>query len=276
MTVLKPVSSAPTPCKICGKQAPLYGVVDFHRACEIPEGMRLPLSGVPVYYRRCVACGFLFTDAFDDWSEADFKSHIYNADYLKVDPDYTGKRPRNNARKVEQLFGRHKAELRVLDYGGGNDVTCTALRAAGFPIAVTYDPFVADYAQPPQGTFNLITCFETLEHMPDPMAHIGALLANLTEPGLILFSTMLLPKDFDKQGLNWWYVGPRNGHVSIFSRDALAIAWRRHGCHTLSFNDLLHVAFRKLPAFAEHLFQPAAAGVSHGHGGPPPTSPTMP
>jgi methyltransferase family protein len=147
------------------------------------------------------------------WSEAEFKTHIYNDGYLALDPDYAAKRPRVNADVVERLFGAHKAQIRVLDYGGGNDVLCTALRSAGYAAAVTYDPFTAAYAQRPEGTFDLVTCFETLEHMPDPVAGTAAMVANLAEPELVLFSTLLQPQDFDQMGLNWWYVGPRNGHV---------------------------------------------------------------
>jgi 2-polyprenyl-6-hydroxyphenyl methylase/3-demethylubiquinone-9 3-methyltransferase len=253
--ILKSASDTATPCKICGEPALLFGVVDFQRCCEIPGGKRLPLSGVPVYYRRCTACGFLFTDAFDGWSEAEFKAFIYNAGYLAVDPDYTEKRPRGNASAVETLFGTHKAALRVLDYGGGNDVMCSALRAAGFPAASTYDPFVAEYARRPEGVFDIVTCFETLEHMPDPMAGIAALLASLAEPGLVLFSTLLQPQEFDRLGLNWWYIGPRNGHVSIFSRNALVLAWRHYGYQTASFTDNMHIAFRTLPSFAKHLIK---------------------
>lgn len=255
MLSLKPAAPGPTPCKICRQPAPLYGVVDFNRCCEIPGGIKLPLSGTPVHYRRCGACGFLFTDAFDDWSQDDFKTHIYNAGYLAVDPEYADVRPRGNAGLVQRLFGAHKTEMRVLDYGGGNDVLCSELRAAGFPVAVTYDPFVLEYAQAPAGKFDLVTCFETLEHMPDPLAGIGAIAANLAEPALVLFSTLLQPPDFDSLGLNWWYVGPRNGHISLFSRDALVKAWQQHGCQTGSFNSNLHVAFRTLPEFAKRLFK---------------------
>ncbi len=253
MLSLKPVSDKPAPCKICAKDAPLYGVVDFNKSCEELRGLRLPLAGIPVYYRRCQSCGFLFTDAFDDWSHADFKAHVYNDDYIKVDPDYMEARPRGSAGLVQKLFGAHKANRRVLDYGGGNDVLCKELRAAGFPVAMTYDPFVPEHAQQPEGKFDLITCFETLEHMPDPLAGISAIVAKLTEPGLVLFSTLLQPQDFDKLGLQWWYVGPRNGHVSMFGRRALVQAWERHGCRVRSFNDNMHIAFRTLPEFAKHL-----------------------
>jgi 2-polyprenyl-6-hydroxyphenyl methylase/3-demethylubiquinone-9 3-methyltransferase len=89
--------------------------------------------------------------------------------------------------------------------------------------------------------------------MPDPMAGIAALLTSLAEPGLVLFSTLLQPQNFDQLGVNWWYVGPRNGHVSIFSRNALILAWRHHGYLTASFNEDKHLAFRTLPAFAKHV-----------------------
>ena len=159
---------------------------------------------------------------------------------------------------MQQVFGAHKATLRVLDFGGGNDVLCSELRAAGFPVATTYDPFVPEYAKPPEGKFDLVTCFETLGHVPDPVAGIGAVVAHLADPGLVLFSTLLQPQGFDQLGMNWWYVGPRNGHISMFSRDALNKAWRFHGCQTGWFNDNLHVAFRTMPEFAKHLLGQAS------------------
>ncbi len=251
MLSLKPASAQATPCKICQQPAPLYGLVDFNRNCLIPDGVKLPLTGTPVYYRRCSACGFLFTDAFDDWSQADFKTHIYNADYIAVDPGYAVTRPRSNAEVVQQIFGAHKTALRVLDYGGGNDVLCSALRSAGFPVAITYDPFVPEFAKPPEGKFNLVTCFETLEHVPNPVEGVGAIVEHLADPGLVLFSTLLQPANFEALGMNWWYVGPRNGHISMFSREAQIKAWRSHGCQTGSFNDNVHIAFRTLPEFAK-------------------------
>jgi hypothetical protein len=255
MLRLKSASTLALPCKICRQSSLLYGVVDFNRGCVIPHGAQLPLSGIPIYYRRCGACGFLFTDAFDEWSRDDFEAHIYNDGYLVVDPDYSNLRPRGNARLVQDLFGAHKDRLRVLDFGGGNDALCSELRVAQFAIAITYDPFVDEHAQAPQGTFNLITCFETLEHMPDPLAGIGAITEKLADPGLVMFSTLVQPRNFDQLGMTWWYVGPRNGHISMFSRDALARAWSHHGYKLISFDDNLHFAFRSLPEFAGHLIK---------------------
>jgi len=136
----------------------------------------------------------------------------------------------------------------VLDYGGGNDVFCSVLRASGFREAVTYDPMVPEHACRPEGEFDLVTCFETLEHLPDPLAGIGAIAECVAEPGAVLYTTMTQPDDFDRMGMSWWYVGPRNGHISIFSKHALATAWGRFGFQTASLSAGTHLAFRTLPA----------------------------
>ncbi len=250
---IKPVTTAPSPCKICGNAAPLFGVVDFNKSCEEVSGLRLSISGVPIYYRRCANCRFVFTDAFDNWAADQFKTHVYNDDYRMVDPDYQTKRPRANAEVVARLWGQHAAETRVLDYGGGNGVLCNALLEHGFTVAQTYDPMVPEFARRPDGKFDLVTCFETLEHLPDPMAGISSILESAAETGLILFSTLVQPADFEKIGINWWYIGPRNGHVSIFSKQALTVAWNCHRYQVASFSDNIHLAFRKLPPFLAHL-----------------------
>jgi 2-polyprenyl-6-hydroxyphenyl methylase/3-demethylubiquinone-9 3-methyltransferase len=244
---LRPPSKAPIACKICQGASTLFGVVDMHRPCEIDGAVRPPLSGVPVYYRRCAHCGFLFTDAFDDWSHDQFTTHIYNDGYKVFDPEYLSKRPTNNAKAVASLFASFKTGMRVLDYGGGNDVLCSGLRDAGFREAVTYDPMVAEFATPPKGKFDLVTCFETLEHLPDPVGGAAKIVECVADEGAVFYTTLTLPDDFEQRGLSWWYVGPRNGHVSMFSKQALALLWARYGYQNVSFNAGLHLAFRKLP-----------------------------
>ena len=244
---LRQPTTVPIACKICDGASALYGVVDMHRPCEIPNGVRPALSGVPVYYRRCAHCGFLFTDAFDDWDHDQFKTHIYSDGYQAFDPEYGIKRPSANASNVAKLWAQHKAGMRVLDYGGGNDVFCTVLRALGFREAVTYDPMVPEHASPPEGKFDLVTCFETLEHLPEPLAGIAAMVQCVADPGAVLYTTLTQPDDFETMGMSWWYVGPRNGHISIFSKHALAMAWARYGFRTVSVDTSMHLAFRTLP-----------------------------
>lgn len=262
LPALRPVSTTPQPCKICGGEAPLFGVVDFNRHCVTPDHPRqmLPLLGVPVYYRRCASCDFLYTDAFDDWSIEDFRAHIYNDEYALADPEYAHKRPRDNADFVERIWGELRTTCRMLDFGGGNDVMCATLRDKGFATAVSYDPIVPEFAQRPDGKFELVTCFETMEHMPDPVGGIAKIIECMAEPGLICYSTSLLPHDLHIYGLSWWYVAPRNGHVSMFSKRSLAAAWGRYGYKTVSFDNCTHFAFRTLPTYLAHMQTPSQAG----------------
>lgn len=244
---LRPVSEHDVGCKICSSASNLYGVVDSNRPCQIDGGNQPPLSGIPVYYRRCGSCGFLFTDAFDDWGMEQFRTHIYNDDYRLYDPDYAVARPIANATMVGDLWANHRSDMRVLDYGGGNDVFCSALRARGFKEAITYDPMVPEHAGRPEGKFDLVTCFETLEHVPDPATSIAEIAEYVSDPGAVLYSTLTPPADFEKLGVSWWYVGPRNGHISMFTKQALAIAWQRHDYRTASFSEGMHMSFKTLP-----------------------------
>jgi SAM-dependent methyltransferase len=239
------------PCKICTQPSPLIGVVDFSKNCEERRGMRLPLVGVPIYYRRCRQCGFLFTEAFDAWSAADFAQHIYNADYSVVDPDYLGARAAGNAQFTTHLFGSSAATLSVLDYGGGGGLLAQHLRAAGFAAVDTYDPFVPEHRGRPARKYNLVTCFEVLEHAPDPMGVAAEVADCLDNEGMVLASTLVQPEPFPNDGVAWWYVSPRNGHISIHSRASLGRMWSSAGLKAAALSDSLHVAFRKLPAYAE-------------------------
>jgi 2-polyprenyl-6-hydroxyphenyl methylase/3-demethylubiquinone-9 3-methyltransferase len=154
-----------------------------------------------------------------------------------------------NAKVVLDMWAQHKSGLRVLDFGGGNDALCTALRDNGFAEALTYDPMMPQYAQRPEGKFDLVTSFETIEHLSDPMAAVASIVESAAVPGLVFFTTTIQPLDFDTVGLNWWYVAPRNGHVSIFSRQALTAAWARHGYKVVSVDSNTHIAFHTLPSY---------------------------
>jgi len=53
---LQAICAQETLCKCCGAPAFLYGVVDFHKNCEIYRRKVLDLSGIPIYYHRCTVC----------------------------------------------------------------------------------------------------------------------------------------------------------------------------------------------------------------------------
>jgi len=248
---LQTICAETAPCKCCGASASRYGVVDFHKNCEMHRRKVLDVSGVPIYYYRCTACWFLFTTAFDDFSTEDFRRHIYNDEYLLVDPDYRQIRPAGNATMLARLFPTARPR-RVLDYGGGEGALAAALRAAGFPEVETYDPFVPRFAARPSGRFDCVVSFEVAEHSIDPAQVFADMNSFLLDPGLIIFSTLIQPVDIDQQALNWWYAGPRNGHVSLFSQASLEKLVHPLGFSLGSFNENWHVLVREVPEFARH------------------------
>ncbi|MBE9604384.1 class I SAM-dependent methyltransferase [Acetobacteraceae bacterium H6797] len=227
-------------CKICGGPAPLFGRADFHKSCADGRGAVLPPSGRLVSYWRCEDCAFLFTPDFDDWAPERFAAEIYNDQYVLVDPEYQGERPRRMAAMLQGIFGAQRERLRLLDYGGGDGLLAATLRDAGFD-ATSWDPF-ADGGAPPEGQFDVISCFEVMEHAPDPAAVAAEVAARLKPGGMVLFSTLLQPADIAAQGTGWWYLGPRNGHVSLFSAEALRRLWAGAGLGFSSFNEGMHSA----------------------------------
>jgi SAM-dependent methyltransferase len=233
------------PCKVCAGTAELYGVVDFSKSCEEQHGVFVAMTGVPVYYHRCPTCGLIFTSVFDHWPLSKFAEHIYNEDYATVDPDYLERRPTSNADLVAQ-FIRRGSFLRVLDYGGGNGLLAGLLRARGIA-ASSWDAMI-DRVRPEPAAYDVVTSFEVFEHTPDPVATCAEALACLRPQGVLLFTTLTVDK-LPPRAAQFWYIAPRNGHVTIHTRQSLARLFARFGYQLHHFSDVLHVAMREVPAW---------------------------
>jgi 2-polyprenyl-6-hydroxyphenyl methylase/3-demethylubiquinone-9 3-methyltransferase len=225
LPTLSGVNRWSTVCKICACAAPFFDVVDFNKVCSedlYPFG----LSGQPVHYFRCDGCGFLFTRFFDDWTPEQFAEFVYNDDYIKVDGEYADIRPAREAVSMAQRLAAF-THLNMLDYGSGSGRFAAHLRGHGFENIASYDPFSSPAR--PDGTFDVITCFEVLEHSPAPERTLADIASLLAPGGCIIFSTAVQPANIPEIRANWWYVAPRNGHASIYTLAALARAGRDAG-----------------------------------------------
>ena len=214
------------------------------------------MSGIPVEYVLCDACGFCFAPEFAEWTFREFEERIYNKDYEVVDPSYAKERPEGNAEMLHQLLGT--ARVSHLDYGGGSGVLSDWLRDKGWD-SRTYDPFVQrDTRVADLGSFDLVTSFEVFEHVPDIAALLSDLQSLVKPDGLIVFSTLLSDGEIVRgRPLRWWYAAPRNGHISLFSGQSLRLCLNQRGFNLASANANLHLAYRSVPAWARHLL-PAA------------------
>jgi SAM-dependent methyltransferase len=211
-------SASAIACKICKGRAPFFDVVDFNKCSILHEPYPFGPSQVEVQYHRCDNCQFTFTTFFDGWDGSQFRRYIYNDSYIQVDPEYTEIRPARTAWELVSML-QGSEDKRILDFGSGSGVLAAILRQKGFASVTEYDPFSSP--DRPDGTFDIITCFETIEHVPEPVAFISDLKSLLRDGGCIMIGTSLQPEDFNTLRCSWWYVAPRNGHVSIFGQRSL-------------------------------------------------------
>jgi 2-polyprenyl-6-hydroxyphenyl methylase/3-demethylubiquinone-9 3-methyltransferase len=208
------VSSSPK-CKLCSGDTSIFDCVDFNKHCS-SDPYRFGASGISVPYYQCSRCNFIFTDFIDEWSNEEVAKYIYNSDYLKVDPEYEGSRAIRVAVEVARHFAGCEG-LRILDYGSGSGVFAEEMRKRGFEFVENYDPFSSP--TDPAGHFDLITCFEVIEHSPRPADTLADMERRLSAQGVIIIGQTLQPSNIEEIGGRWWYMGPRNGHVSFFAEE---------------------------------------------------------
>jgi SAM-dependent methyltransferase len=225
------------------------------RACGAlaePAGQRFGrFAGRDFSFARCRACGFGFVvDPLEDLAA------IYDEAYYRgqgADPlvDYIGEleAPERSIRlyewrgilkAVEALRGP-VAGLRWLDYGCGNgglvrhvrsrralDMmgfeegwAAEAGREAGIPILDR-----AGFAALEEGSCDIVTAVEVIEHMVDPAELLQAARRLLKPGGLLFLTTGNLAPVADLAG--WSYATPEI-HVSFFEPRTLAALLERHG-----------------------------------------------
>ena len=151
----------PKLCKCCQHSSNispyLLGKLDFNKSCFDRFGSRIfPISEYMISYYKCQNCGFIFTNALDNWSDEDFKKYIYNEDYIHVDGPIPGSDDEKVANKllsiehdsryIESLNLQMKihgqTDLSILDYGSGNPNSPykLAFERNGYEYT-DYDPF---------------------------------------------------------------------------------------------------------------------------------------
>jgi SAM-dependent methyltransferase len=228
----------PVTCKICG------GATDVVGEKRGPTGRSFVLV-------RCRTCRFAFVE--DPWLDY---AAIYDAAYYEgrgVDPlvDYHFElaEPRRTIRAFEwagivEVVGRLAtldARTRWLDFGCGNgglvrharaalgaDVVgfeegaiVAPARAAGIPILAPAELAARE------GSFDVVTAIEVLEHVADPLATLRQV-RRLLRPGGVFFFTTGNAAPFRDGLLDWSYFTPEI-HISLYEPSSAEEALRRTG-----------------------------------------------
>ncbi len=205
-----------------------------------------------VEYFRCQRCELIFTDFFDEWSNQDFSDFIYNDEYIKVDPEYETVRPcRSAAELAGSLDGAQDA--RLLDYGSGSGAFAQEMRQRGFGATESYDPI--SNPVPPTGKFDIITCFDVIEHTTDPRHTLAEMMGYLADDGCLLVGQTLQPADIAEIRGNWWYVAPRNGHVTFYSSETMHFYAADNGLRFDDFGNLFALTHPRRSPLTEAIIE---------------------
>lgn len=244
-------------CPICessGDSVTPYDCIDFNRHCADNFGVVLPLSMKSVYYFRCETCDFVFCPEIHSWTPEQFKELIYNDEYIIADPEFSETRPGRHANFINDFFGSVKDNINLLDYGGGEGRMSDILSQKGFSIT-SHDPFFSRNQPPALHSADLITAFEVFEHTPSPIKMMEDIVSLLKPDGIVLFSTFETDGQLSFPGrLNWWYAGPRNGHISLYSMRSLSVLASRFGLKHARLAQGIHLFFNSMPNWAAPLF----------------------
>lgn len=151
-------------------------------------------------------------------------------------------------RMFKHLFNRDTKKRSFLDFGAGYGLFVRLMRDAGFRF-LWFDEYCQNvFAKGFEGTleddadFMLITAFELIEHVHDPVSIIESL---GTRTGNILFSTELLPESNPKPS-EWWYYSLASGqHISFFTKEALRVLAEKTHFNYYHLGNGLHLFTRK-------------------------------
>lgn len=218
---LRVISRTYDKCKVCDSESKLFDVVDFHGNVDLdPERTDrkeiFPVSGIPIYFFKCLNCGLIYTRALDGFNAQDFKEYVYNSDW---ELHLLGDQSLRNQQVIAVLCKLFPGKQHVsgLDFGGGSGSLAGAIREKGY-VFDNYDPHFGN-ARKPSGRFNLITCIEVFEHVSDTAALINDLDQMCSRNGGVFFSTVV--SDHIDRCQGWGYCVPRSGHITFFTKRSL-------------------------------------------------------
>lgn len=198
------------------------------------------LKRYEVAYYRCNGCGFIQTEE-PYWLEEAYSEAITESDIGLVS--------RNNmlaliTRSVIQCC--FNPEGNFLDYAGGYGLFVRLMRDAGYDFHL-YDRycdnlFAQGFAATASGSFHLVTAFEVVEHMRNPLDEMEQILA--CSPN-VLFTTEVLPVPPPLPG-HWWYFGLNHGqHISFFTSASLETMARKLSLNHYTNGKSIHLFTKK-------------------------------
>lgn len=207
-------------CRLCGARASYVFSLSL-------------ISRYNVSYYRCNSCKSLQTEN-PYWLSEAYKDPVRYTDTFTADRCIHMPRLTYAIAKIVGISTR----CNVLDWGGGNGLMTRFMRDLGFD-ARNYDmyeknTYAGGFDDEEEKQYEIVTCFEVLEHMANPREEISLLLAR--NPKIALLSTCF----YEDQAKSWPYLAPYSGrHIFFYSTDGLKQFAKKKGYSSIAKENLI-------------------------------------
>ncbi|NLC33351.1 MAG: class I SAM-dependent methyltransferase [Clostridiales bacterium] len=188
-------------------------------------------------YHRCLRCGFTLKDRADILSAKDefqeYENHnnsIHDRGYVSFLKDFL--------RQAALPFARGKA---CLDFGSGPEPVLAQLlqRDYGFCVDI-YDKFYAPAPVYEGKTYDLLTCTEVLEHIPDPRSVFALFRRAMHSQSVLSLMTSLRPIS-DSEFLEWSYIREAT-HIAFYTMEAMTLLAQEHDLRIIYTDHKHHIS----------------------------------
>jgi Methyltransferase domain len=184
------------------------------------------LDRYEVNYWRCPHCGTVGTES-PFWLAKAYERAITSSDVGLV--------ARNlELARITSVILRYcyRSDAKFVDYGGGYGLLVRLMRDQGYDFywqdEFCTNLFATHWVAPPGEQYELLTAFEVLEHLPQPLETLATMLERAPN---VLFSTELIPTPTPNLA-DWDYYGLEHGqHITFYTTAALehlAHRWHKH------------------------------------------------
>ncbi len=211
---------------------------------SFPFAHAVILGEYDIQYYSCDRCGFIQTES-PFWLAESYSSAIARSDIGLIGRNI--KLADFCSALIPMFFKRGSSSL---DYGGGNGMFVRMMRDRGFDFywhdKYASNQFAEGFEMPAGKKFSLVTAFEVFEHLPQPLDAISEMFHCADT---LIFTTRLMPR-WGVSPNDWWYFALDTGqHVSIYSRESLALIAKKFNVRLSSNGVSIHVLSpRNIPA----------------------------